>query len=353
MGPVNSYTEWSKLEEVILGSHYNTGIGNIDISARLLYHDNLARARRIDPARHYTIDRRHIEEREEDVAGLEQILTGLGIVVRRPLPLEEVHEFSTPAWRGMTKACDNPRDQVLIIGDLIIETSCCLRNRYFENDLLKPIFYDYFRRGARWVCSPRPVMSEASFDPSYAQPEKQTDPARFEMMFDAAQCLRFGKDILFNVRTQNHELGFRWLASLLGDRFRLHPVQVVDNHLDGGLMPLRPGKLLVTERVGASLDKLPAPLRRWDVLQLADLDPSQYPSDAVLLASNRINVNVLSLDERRVLINEQATRTMRLLEKHGFEPIPVRLRHCRIFGGGLHCVSLDIRRAETLDDYFA
>lgn len=352
MGPVNSYTEWGSLKEVILGSHYNTSIGNIDISARHLYHDNLARARRIDPDRHYTIDKQHIDEREEDVSRLDQLLTSLGVVVRRPLRLEEVREFSTPHWTGMTKACDNPRDQVLIVGDSIIETSCCLRNRYFENDLLKPLFYDYFRRGARWVCSPRPTMSESSFDPSCADPEEQADPARFEMMFDAAQCLRFGKDILFNVCTENHALGLRWLADLLGDRFRLHAVRLVDNHLDGGIMPLRPGKLLVTERVAANLDGLPAPLRRWDILKLADLDASEYPPDVMLLASNRINVNVLSLDERRVVINEQATHTIRLLEKHGFEPIPVRLRHCRVFGGGLHCVSLDIRRDETLEDYF-
>jgi glycine amidinotransferase len=352
LNPVNSFTEWGPLEEVILGSHYNTGFGELDVSVQLLYHDNLVRARRLDPTRTYSVNRRYIEEREEDVAGLAEVLRSRGIVVRRPEVLSQPRPFSTPYWCATTKACDNPRDQVLIAGTCIIETSCCVRNRYFENDLLKGIFYDYFRQGARWICSPRPTMQDTSFDYSYTDPSRLALEGHIEMMFDAAQCLRFGKDILFNVQTKNHDLGFRWLEQVLSDSFRLHRVAIVDNHLDGAILPLRPGTILATERAASKRHLFPHPLPKWEWLTMLEEDRSKYGADELLLASSRINVNVLSLDERHVVIDDHSTDSIRLLERHGFTPIPIRFRHSRIFGGGLHCVSLDIRRKESQEDYF-
>ncbi len=156
MKPVNSFTEWGKLEEVILGSHYQTRIENFDTSLELLFHDNFVRLKRKHPKESYTICKEFVEEREEDTAQVAELLTSLGVTVRRAEPITAVKPLVTPYWTGVTKACDNPRDQVLIVGDRIIETSCLLRNRYFENDLLKPVLYDYFRAGARWTCARGP-----------------------------------------------------------------------------------------------------------------------------------------------------------------------------------------------------
>lgn len=353
MKPVNSYTEWGKLEEVILGSHYNTTVGNLDISMELLFHDNLKRVQRKHPGYQFEVKKAYIDEREEDVAGLAAVLTSLGVTVRRPVPLPEIEQVKTPHWNAITKACDNPRDQVLVVGDRLIETSCCLRNRYFENDLLKPLFYEYFQQGARWSCAPRPVMTDESFDHSYVDGKaSNTLNPRFEIMFDAAQCLRFGRDILFNTSNANHRLGLQWLRRELGEEFRIHEVSMVDNHLDGGIMPLRPGKMLINDRVRDKLHLLPAPLQKWDKLYLPDKDTSRYSPEDLLLASQHITVNVLSVDENNVILNDYATETIRLLEREGFTPIPIRFRHSRVFGGGIHCVSLDIRRRESLEDYF-
>jgi len=353
MGPVNSYTEWGKLEEVILGSHYNATVGKLDVSMQLLFHDNLQRLKKKYPDHSYTIKPEYIEEREEDVQALTALLESMGVTVRRPAPLEEVKRVVTPYWEAITKACDNPRDRVLIAGSRMIETPCCLRNRFFENDLLKPILYEYFLQGARWTAAPQPMMTQASFDHSYVDPALNAASGGFEIMFDAAQCLRFGRDIVFNASTRNHDLGFEWLKRELGPEFRLHKVGMVDNHLDGAIMPLCPGKLLVNAWGIDKLHLLPEPLRKWEVLYMADEDRSSYSEEELLLASSRITVNVLSVDERHVIINEHATETIRLLERKGFTPIPLRFRHSRIFGGGIHCASLDIRRRETLEDYFS
>ncbi len=349
--PVHSYTEWGQLQEVILGSHYNTTVGSLDVSMEMLFHDNLERARRKHPGHTYTIRREYIEQREEDTSALADLLTSLGVVVRRPGLLAEVKPIVTPYWESVTKACDNPRDRVLIIGDRIIETPCCVRTRYFENDLLKPLFYEYFARGARWTSAPQPMMKDASFDRSYVGGETRTTPEGMELMFDAAQCIRLGRDILFNVSTTNHRMGAAWLRRELGESFRVHEVSITDNHLDGALMPLRPGKLLVNDRMAGKLHLLPERLQHWDIMHVKDEDRTAYHDDDLMLASTRIDVNVLALDSERIVVNELATGTRRTLEAHGFTPIPVRFRHSRIFAGGLHCVSLDIRRDDELEDY--
>ena len=92
----------------------------------------------------------------------------------------------------------------------------------------------------------------------YAQEPSPFDCGH-EIMIDGAQCVRFGKDILVNVATANHEAGYQWLARHCGDRFRLHRVyRMTDNHIDSIILPLRPGKLLLREP--KYLDMLPAPL---------------------------------------------------------------------------------------------
>ena len=62
-------------------------------------------------------------------------------------------------------------------------------------------------------------------------------------------------------------------------------------------------------------------------------------------------MNVLSLDEERVLVDDREPELMSLREGRGFTPIPCRWRHGRLIGGGVHCRTLDVRRRGTLEDY--
>jgi hypothetical protein len=45
-------------------------------------------------------------------------------------------------------------------------------------------------------------------------------------------------------------------------------------------------------------------------------------------------------------------QSIKLLEKQGIDVIRLKLRHSRMLGGGFHCITLDIRRAGTLQQYF-
>jgi glycine amidinotransferase len=70
------------------------------------------------------------------------------------------------------------------------------------------------------------------------------------------------------------------------------------------------------------------------------------------LCGKWLNMNVLTVDEKRVIVDPHHTRTMRAMENWGFEPIPCEFLHYAAFGGAFHCATLDIRRRGTLESYF-
>lgn len=383
MKKLNSYDEWSTLKEVIVGSPVNYEAQDLELSFKLFFHDNLfdtwnptyqqglveetQETQKVTPVRH--IKKQYLEELAEDVDGLVQTLEKLGVKVHRPMSLGNVFKYRTPYWEATTVPALNVRDQAIIIGNEIIETPPQVRARYFENDLLKKIFYYYFSQGARWTVMPRPIMTDNSFDMSYAlsassqstgsieEIYKQT-PSEFdigyEMMIDAAQCIRFGKDIMINVANENHEMAYQWLQMHLGDTFRLHKVyRFTDSHIDSIILPLKPGKLLL--RAPEFRDQLPEPLKKWDVIYPPEPTENmfpQYEESEMLLTSRFIDSNVLSVDEDKVIVNSLFPELAKVLEANGFTPIMVQHRHRRIFGGGFHCFTLDTVRQGQLEDYF-
>lgn len=358
--PVNVYTEWAPLEEVIIGSSVNFNHLKIDKTFRFMYENRDGKFN--DRNQPWKIDQKYIEERQEDLDKLQELLEAEGVIVKRPKRLSEVVEIKTPYFSSYTTACDSPRDMFLCIGNEIIETPPTNTKRFFEGYLLKHIFMDYFRQGAKWTIAPRPTLDSTRSDFSFwkdnlKKPIHKIEEIEenYEIFFDAANCLKFGKDLLINVATKNHELGAYWLKSHLGDKFRVHVVRMADSHIDGHFIPIAPGKLLVNEGVMYGLyDHLPEPLKSWDIIPILDKNTNfDYPDDHLQMATNvGMSVNVLSLDEKRILIRDNANLTIRALEKNGFYPIPIRLRHSELFGGGIHCTSVDVRRKEKLDDYF-
>ncbi|MEU0131852.1 MULTISPECIES: glycine amidinotransferase [unclassified Streptomyces] len=379
---LNSFDEWSRLREVVVGSAENYVSHERELSFDLFFHDNLAqdnpglsewyyprlsaRSEGADRQR-LPVARRYVDELNEDLEGLAGTLRDLGVTVHRPRTLPaETSEVTTPAWSASVVPPLNIRDNTLVLGDEIIETPPMIRSRYFETQMLKPLFQEYFRRGCRWTTMPRPLMTDASFDLSYVQtatvggptePITEPRPSPWdvgpEMMFDAAQCLRLGRDIVANVSTENHELAVTWLERHLEGRFRVHRVhRLSDSHIDSMVLALRPGLLLV--RSEAVADALPPALRRWD--RIVAPTPTrngfpQYDDDALILTSPFIDLNVLSVDPETVLVNEASPELVQVLESAKFTVVPVRHRHRRLFGGGFHCFTLDTVRDGGAEDY--
>ncbi len=70
------------------------------------------------------------------------------------------------------------------------------------------------------------------------------------------------------------------------------------------------------------------------------------------IGSNRIDMNLFSINPNLVVVDQDQTGLIKLLEKQGLDVIPLKLRHSKMLGGGFHCITLDIRRTGTLQRYF-
>src|SRR5207244_866372 len=118
-------------------------------------------------------------------------------------------------------------------------------------------------------------------------------------------------------------------------------------HIDATLVPLAPGKLLVSpERVPT--DRVPEIFIQagWDILP-------GLPSIVSNLEHERwAPLNCLSLDTKRVIVEKSEERFMEQLRGWGFTPIPVAFRSFYNFGGSFHCATVDVRRRGTLQSYF-
>ncbi|NXY96122.1 glycine amidinotransferase [Streptomyces sp. BR123] len=387
---LNSFDEWSTLKEVVVGSAANYTSHERELSFDLFFHDNIAGDNSTRSEWYYPrlsvseagtgdtgqdgarrgrvpIKQRYVDELVEDLEGIAGALTDLGVTVHRPMDLDAgTSEVRTPAWSASVVPPLNIRDNTLILGDEIIETPPMIRSRYFETQFLTPVFQRYFAQGARWTVMPRPLMTDASFDLDYARESTVGGPTEpigtpspspydvgIEMMFDGAQVLRLGRDLVVNVSTAHHALACDWLERHVGDRFRIHRVhRLSDSHIDSMVLALRPGTLLV--RSEAVADKLPEALRGWDRIVAPAPETDNFPryeDEDLVLTSPFIDLNVLSADPETVLVNEACPELARTLEKHRFTVVPVRHRHRRLFGGGFHCFTLDTVREGGPEDY--
>jgi glycine amidinotransferase len=377
---LNSYDDWSPLKEIIVGSAANYCSHDREISFDIFFHENLYRSDWAYPRlnqtkkqnlddRAWKIKQKYVDELNEDVEGLANTLSSLGIKVHRPITLpQESESIRGLGWEALPVPALNIRDNTLILGNEIIETPPAVRSRYLETRLLSKVFQHYYDNGARWTTMPRPILTDMSFDLSYAKSIETTlggptEPIEsqlsspydvgYEMILDGAQVLRLGKDLIVNIANENHSRACSWLERYFGEKYRIHRVyRMSDNHIDSMILALRPGVFLVRDHKIRNF--LPEQFQKWKFIIPPEPSNNQFPmydDGDLLLTSPYIDLNVLSINPETVMVNEDCPSVIQVLEKEGFKVIPIRHRHRRLFGGGFHCFTLDTVREGGLEDY--
>jgi N-dimethylarginine dimethylaminohydrolase len=384
---LNSHDEWSPLREVILG----TVAGFIPpIEMSLADEGLMARAAAI-AAKAYP--QWYLDEVAEDLSELEAVLHKAGVKVHRPAWREARADFRTPNWAAQGFDIYNMRDIHAVFGNSLIVSASAARFRLFEHHSMQRVVYDhYFRDGLRWIYAPPPRLV-GKYVEAYKRPwtplEQNEDAqhaklsgglnetfhrlAETEILFDAANVIRLGADILYLISSTGNRLAGQWLQSVLGDSYRVHVTNAYrSSHLDSTILPLRPGVVLLNNaRVGPL--NCPDLFERWDKLYFGDVVPVPEAEvafhrdvrlpifhelralgvDSALehISSPWAGLNVLSLDPSTVLVHDQQVPLIRTLEQTGFTVIPIRMRHCYSMLGGLHCSTLDTVRDGELGDY--
>jgi glycine amidinotransferase len=348
---VNCHNEWDPLEEVIVGTVDGAMVPAWHVAIEATMPEDQFQFFRASGGKPFPAE--WIDEARQELEQLVGILEREGIRVRRPDPFDFGRPFSTPDWSspaGLYSAM--PRDPFLVVGDEIIEAPMAWRSRYFEAFPFRRLFAEYFAAGARWTAAPRPRLP----DELYERPAPTADGAfrsaigEQEPTFDAADFVRCGRDIFGQRSHVTNRFGIEWLRRHLGDRYRVHELSFHDPHpmhIDGTLLPLAPGKLLINpERV----QTLPAMFESWDVI--AAPPPRIPPSHPLFMSSKWVSMNVFMLDERRVIIESREEELGERLARRGFEPIPCDFQFFNSFGGSFHCATLDVRRRGELYSYF-
>ena len=346
MSLVNVYNEWDPLEEMIVGviDGARVPIGDKGLFA-LEYHEHHARIDQI-PSGPY--DPRIIEETREELEALVEVLEGQGVVVRRPRIADPSKVFASPDWESDGEYHYCPRDLLLPIGQTIIETPMPLRSRFFEVLAYKDLLLEYFESGANWISAPKPRLLDSIYGdmPSSGVPLNDHEP-----LFDAANVVRCGRDILYLVSCSGNRMGGQWLQRTLGDEYRVHLLEDLyeGTHIDTTITLLRPGLVMLNpERVNDR--NMPELFKSWDVLWCPEMIDTGWAWDYPR-ASIWSGMNFIMINPGLAVVNAEQKPLRKLLEAHGIDTIPLTLRHCRTTSGGFHCVTLDIRRKGTLEDY--
>lgn len=389
---INSHNEWDKLREVI--------VGTADGTTAVLTWSKPEPIPESVKEKAYKLAREaypqwFLDEVNEDLNGLCEVFKQYGVKVYRPKVHDITKMYSSPYWSSTGNNIYNVRDLHLIVGNNVIESPSPLKSRYFEAAALYHIWYEYFKKGFRWIAGPKPLLTGEVLLPYYRDEndrklteediryqeltggrlEKLHKLSEKEILFEAANTLRMGRDLLYLVSSSGNYMGAKWLQSVLGNEYRVHTTEDIyrSSHIDSTILCLKPGLVLLNS-VRVNYKNCPKIFDKWDKIYFGDVAPVTeqelefqknvrdrifkelvilgFKTNLTDMASPWVGMNLLSLDPETVIVDGRQTNLIRVLEQHKFTVVPVRMRHIYTQGGGIHCATLDTVRDSKLESYF-
>ena len=368
---LNSHNEWDTLKEVILG--------NADGQACLAFSTEQPVSKetleKIEKLASEAYPQWMIDEVNEDLQELCDVLQKFGVNVLRPNSSNVGKPYSTMDWSASGEYMYNMRDLHLVIGNTVIESPSQERQRLFEATGLYDIWYEYFKEGFRWIAGPKPKLTGEYMITYHEDGKRYQKLTEREILFEAANTVRMGKDLLYLVSRSGNYLGAKWLQSVLGDEYRVHTTEDIyrSSHIDSTVMCLKPGLVLLNS-MRVNPNNCPKLFDKWDKIYFSDIEPTPpetlefhentrkrihgelaqlgIATDINHLASDWIGMNFLSLDPETLIIDKRQTALIKTLESHKLRPIPISFRHSHLLKGGIHCSTLDTVRESKLESYF-
>lgn len=383
---LNSHNEWDKLEEVIVGTARN--------STGCFYWKNSLKVnnKKIEKAKKLAkqaYPKWYIDEVEEDLMDLCKIFKKFDVKVLRPDTSSVGKEFKNPYYSGITNNVYNARDLYLVVGNHLIESPSPIYGRQYEKDGFKNIFYKYLKNDFTWINAPNPMIDYKVFKPikelnlkekfyykklTNGLNEKLHALSDKEILFEAANTLRIGKDLLYLNSISGNTKGFEWLKKNLSPDYKVHQTKKIykSSHIDSTVMCLKPGVVLLNSmRVN---DKTcPKIFKKWKKIYHGDvapvpeyelnfyknlrvkiskqLDDMGFANNLKEISSPWIGLNFLSIDQKNVIVDKRQTSLIKILEKNKFNVITCRMRHMYTMQGGIHCSTLDTKRKSKLESY--
>ena len=310
-----------------------------------------------------------VDKANELLNNFASILEKRGIKVDRPVPLNHNQKISTPDWKVDSMfGCMPARDIILTVGNEMLEATMSYRCRWFEYLNYRPLIKKYFEidKNMRHETAPKPRLTDADYREDYLSDKigiqkrlKWTEEKFFvtteeEPLFDAADVLRFGKDLIVQHGFTTNLKGIDWLRRHFKDH-RVHAVNFPGDpypiHIDATFTPIKEGLIINNPQ-----RRLPKEQRKlfedngWKIIDSAQ--PAHNEPPPLCYSSVWLSMNVLVLDPKTVCVEKSEIYQAEQLDKLGMEVVPVELRDAYAFGGGIHCCTADVYREGDLKDYF-
>lgn len=327
MSIVNSHTGFQPLEEVWLGDTYPEE-----------YYDVLE-----PELRDFVLQVSELTK--QDLSNIQQKLESLGVKVCRP-EFKSVNDYLD--YHGnLSKPPITPRDWALTLGDQLLVLP------QYES-LVEPFqtHIDRYGKQAR-------VLKRFQ-----AEPEDWC-------WITFPSVVRVGLDIFIDYNVEQKAPTMRIAEQLVNKGYRVH-LSTTTDHTDGVFALLKPEQILASHYRSHYNVGFPG----WDVIHLKDTSRgsnnlhTRWWVDGVNLQhfnNSMINtigswlgdpnetvfeVNVLVVDESNVLVIAQDDDVCKQLEQRGITPHVVDFKTRGFWDGGLHCLTLDIRRTGNCEDYW-
>jgi glycine amidinotransferase len=361
---VNSWNEWDPLRHVIVGRADHGQIPAPEPAVNAKVPEDSDMRGRWGRRPQHSIDRANAL-----LDGFADLLRKRGIRVDRPAPIDFGAPITTPDFTAANQfTCMAPRDVLLTVGSQIVEATMSYRCRWFEYLAYRPLLERYFESDPsfRHVAAPKPRLTNRSYRPDYFADsidertrlqwtaEKYFVTNEEEILFDAADVMRFGRDLVVQHGFTTNRKGIDWLRRHFPEH-RVHPVNFPGDpypiHIDCTFVPIRPGLIL-----NNPIRRLPEAQRAmferndWEIIDAAR--PAHNEPPPLCYSSVWLSMNVLMLDRRTVCVEKTEVYQAEQLDRLGLEVVPVDLRDAYPFGGGLHCCTADVARDGACEDYF-
>ncbi len=342
-----SSNEWDRLEEVVVGQVENARFpswdyilkNTIPTEALHLYED-------IFSMKGLPIPQEIIDKADEELEVFITILKREGVKIHRPDVFDFSQQIKTPFWAVDSQVSNaNPRDILLILGNTVIECPMADRGRYFEVFSYRKILYDLFQRGAKWISAPKPILGDSLFY-NFELPTNQFSVNDEEITFDAADFIRCDKHLIGQLSHVTNMKGMEWLQSILGNDYTIHLIDTACSqalHIDTTVTALNSNTLLVNTDF-LNPDGLPAYFKNWKIIEAPRPYAFTTQIGSYKVVSDWMSMNMLSLDEKTVIVEEKQKSMIQTLKKEGFSVITCPFENYYIFGGSFHCATLDIKR---------
>ena len=289
--------------------------------------------------------KRIADETEEDYQTLEKILKQAGVQTYRSfLDIDKVGSL-----KNIFRPPVNPRDSFAVIGEKIY---ACGGSNPGYIDVLKKI------------------------------DRKHMVVRQMPGTIATSTICRLGKDLFWDIdikglRQEDVEIfENKWKE----EGFRVH-ISNRGYHSDGVFCVAKPGCIVSLKNVQDYKTEFPG----WDVLYLPDQSWSKVSpfltmktkvggrwwlkgeehNDQLIEFVNTwlddwvgyveetvFDVNMLSIDQNTIICNNYNKEVFEYFKKHKVEPIIFNFRHRYFWDGGIHCITQDLYREGTQEDYF-